>query len=396
MFASSVCSVLLLVIVVFLSRRPSGVKEARRKLGIIVVVAIVLAPIALTISWVTLLQLLLLYAAANVCVWLRAAPKTFVRASLLVSAGVYVWFLAGAIEEKWEFQQARERFPYESIADRLSFEQEGAADQAGVVVASPLLERLESSLEEDWRNPVKSRGRALEFVHRETVDHFERAFGFGVGRMASYALEPIPYLHDLPPAGPIPVAEPPTAPPYPALGLEDEEGDRPIATTPSEKSLEVLHVDSFVDFVNPAGFGHVEDRTRVAGFQSHHFRKLPVVESGAEWRITRLELVSLLKHVPPAVYVSKNLPNLEQLDDVPIRPLNAFEDQSLGRIREGEDLVVEEGRNRIVMFGSLRAVAKCLECHSVSRGALLGAFSYELMRNNPVPEPPQGPETPKV
>jgi hypothetical protein len=33
------------------------------------------------------------------------------------------------------------------------------------------------------------------------------------------------------------------------------------------------------------------------------------------------------------------------------------------------------------MLGSLRATKHCLQCHSGSRGSLLGAFSYRLRRD---------------
>jgi hypothetical protein len=53
----------------------------------------------------------------------------------------------------------------------------------------------------------------------------------------------------------------------------------------------------------------------------------------------------------------------------------------LKRLRSDEDLVIDDAPNRIRMVGSLRAGKGCLECHSVRRGELLGAFSYVLMGN---------------
>ena len=44
-------------------------------------------------------------------------------------------------------------------------------------------------------------------------------------------------------------------------------------------------------------------------------------------------------------------------------------------------VVVEATTNRIRMLGSLRASKQCLECHRGHYGALLGAFSYELLRD---------------
>ena len=103
-----------------------------------------------------------------------------------------------------------------------------------------------------------------------------------------------------------------------------------------------------------------------------------------EWQITRLELVSLLKHKTPRVYESKNLPRMDELADTDTRPLDAFEAASLPQLETRKDLVVESRTNRIRMLGSLRAGTTCLKCHRVPRGKLLGAFSYQLDRKRPL------------
>jgi hypothetical protein len=69
---------------------------------------------------------------------------------------------------------------------------------------------------------------------------------------------------------------------------------------------------------------------------------------------------------------------MEDLDEAPVRPLDAFENGALERLREGEDLVYEETDRSVHMVGAIRAVQQCLECHQTQRGALLGAFTYEL------------------
>ena len=57
------------------------------------------------------------------------------------------------------------------------------------------------------------------------------------------------------------------------------------------------------------------------------------------------------------------------------------EARALQSLREGEDLVAEATTHRIEMMGSLRATKQCLDCHHAHRGDLLGAFSYELQRD---------------
>jgi hypothetical protein len=89
-----------------------------------------------------------------------------------------------------------------------------------------------------------------------------------------------------------------------------------------------------------------------------------------------------LKFDEPRVYVLDHLPRMDQLssDDVLTRALDEFEKESLEKLRTEEDLVVREEDGVHRMLGSLRAAKQCLECHSVDRGELLGAFSYVLRR----------------
>jgi len=106
----------------------------------------------------------------------------------------------------------------------------------------------------------------------------------------------------------------------------------------------------------------------------------------ADWTVAKLELVSLLKHSEPRVYVSTQLPRMDQLKDAPTRPLDPFESRSLEQLRTAQDLVLEQRASDVRMLGSVRAGKNCLQCHNVTRGDLLGAFSYELRRTNAVPE----------
>jgi hypothetical protein len=135
--------------------------------------------------------------------------------------------------------------------------------------------------------------------------------------------------------------------------------------------------------------------TRVRGFQPHGFRTPPATPTADGWRLTKLELVSLFKHDPPAVYVSDHLPRMQDLssDAAPTRPLDAFETESLKGLLDGETVVAGESKSRLRMLGGLRAVWQCTECHSVGEGHLLGAFSYEFRRKSVLPPEPR--QTPK-
>ena len=130
-----------------------------------------------------------------------------------------------------------------------------------------------------------------------------------------------------------------------------------------------MNAIALVDFANPRGFGYVRDRDHVAGFESHGFTELPANT------IARLELVSLLMHDEPAVYVSDHLPEMTRLRGVPTRPLDEFEATGVANLRQGEDLF-ESASHPARLLGSLRNAQQCVACHGGSRGDLLGAFSY--------------------
>lgn len=164
---------------------------------------------------------------------------------------------------------------------------------------------------------------------------------------------------------------------------------------PSRKLILDSHDSAVFDFAGSGRNGHVKDLDHVAGFGSHAMIRSPQFEPGPtelrywpdprkeaplQWLVTQLQLVSLLKHDAPGVYASKNLPRMEELTETELRPLNDFESASLERLAAGDDLALEVHTDRIRMLGALRASKQCVQCHQVTHGELLGAFSYELVR----------------
>ncbi len=158
-----------------------------------------------------------------------------------------------------------------------------------------------------------------------------------------------------------------------------------VSTGPQESELTETHQEGLNDFLDRERMGFIQDVEHVAGFQPHQFRQMPTTLG--QWQISKLELISLLRHKEPVAYVSKYLPNMEKLKEVSTRPLDTFESAALERLRTEQDLVIQDGVNHIRMVGSLRAADDCLQCHSVQRGELLGAFTYLLERVEAVPNP---------
>lgn len=136
-----------------------------------------------------------------------------------------------------------------------------------------------------------------------------------------------------------------------------------IEIIPEQSSLSPafeIHGQAVRDFVNESGFG----------FMRGPYTELPVIE--------RVELVSLLLHEDPCVYVLHERPTPLHSRLARRRPLDEFEQRSLNAIREGTDLVwTREAPTRL--FGAIRADRHCLECHTGAReNDLLGALTYYL------------------
>jgi len=249
----------------------------------------------------------------------------------------------------------------------------------------------------------------LSSLHRETLTEFAETIGFGEDRLwygvsqGSHKL-----TSDDPP--PIPIGESATAASS-EWALAQEKPDSAQLLMLSD-----LHRTSFLDFVDPHRLGIVlssrnlaktvtwtVDANRVTQ-EVQDWSKLPAdsplrpLSVGhtehsmsarvkkefekhlTEWQLSRLELVSLLKSPGPRAYLSRNLPNMKELANARTRELNEFETISLTKLQSGEHLLIESNNTEIRMLGSVRAASQCVDCHSVKRGTLLGAFSYILHR----------------
>lgn len=144
------------------------------------------------------------------------------------------------------------------------------------------------------------------------------------------------------------------------------------------KELTALHQDTSVDFVNPAGFGFFRDRGHVAGFQEHRLSRLP--DAPSPWVLQTLELVGCVQAETPTVYISDRLPRMEELRTAKTRPPDEFETLGLAALASGEDLFLRQTPDGRRMLGAIRNGKQCQSCHEGSRGQLLGAFSYTLVR----------------
>jgi hypothetical protein len=361
LFVSLALSVVFLVIANYCARRP------KLPVSELLVWGIALAALSypgLLISPPVAIQFILVFPALLVWRWRSSSSKVFLTYSLLATAAAYGVAVCFSLSHLEEFARLRERFPVDSLEDRLPAPRLHSTASPLPVDTANRLTDLEAYVGND---PV--RALMLHQLHATRVWLFVNSPGFGVARLP---LAPNKYrltggLRD---DSPIPQ-------PVPSANPSGSTGDlSPGSGTVAQKDLQGLHLESIVDFAHSRGFGYVKDRRHVVGFQSHGFSQVPKAEE--HWEVRRLELVGLLLHEEPVVYVSDNLPRMDELRGAPTRPLDSFEAAALEKIRAGQDLLLAEGPEVTRMLGAIRSVRQCVGCHGGERGDLLGAFSYTL------------------
>jgi hypothetical protein len=332
----------------------------------------------------------LLIGLGGLLLWFRGArPRSF----LIYSLGA---MLASHLTLGLLLEQRRNRrhselqrlYPSQSMATRLSYETKprGICSNHVTLSESPTNSAANSHLQDLEKQVDEGSPRTfmLQLLHDEVVEDFIDSPGFGVARRIRPRKENI----DLPEAEPISFTPPVYDPETGGTDVDPILKSDPLASSgialPREENLWALHPGSVLALVNPKGFGYVKDREHVRGFQAHQFHSMPSFpeSSQARWLIQKIELVSLLTHEEPVVYLSDHLPRMDELRAAPTRKLTDFEKLALETLKGGGDLKVQSSANRIQVLGSIRAVTQCMKCHDVERGELLGAFSYYLKRDS--------------
>jgi len=310
-----------------------------------------------------------------IAVCYRASLRTWPRRLVAIGVPCLITFAAtmwSVQQEEQRLAQLRTEYPYVSLANHLPERTAGTAHAALNDQAQRRLDDVELELGERRRfEPGEERRvELLRTLHEDTTRLFVDSPGFGSSRMSGRWT---PAKHNL--EGFKPKRQEPIKQPKAETLSASAEGES-WKPQPPEPGLDELHREGVVEFVNPAGFGYVKDRQHVAGFKSHRFGE--AVKPKEKWTVASVELVGLLLHPHPVVYVSPNLPNMEELRGAPTRPLDRFEAAGLEAIQRGEDLFVGQTPSGTRMIGAIRSAKQCLQCHEGNRGDLLGAFSYRL------------------
>jgi hypothetical protein len=306
---------------------------------------------------------------------LRFLPRYRKRLGVVLpiaaTVGVYAYYGWNTGSYWRELNTMLARYPFESVEERLPLPGPSLRPASLSEETSADLNRLEGRL---WFSPrgrrSDHRSQYLYMLHEMTVDSFINHQGFGVGRMRF----PTERLISAELREERSVPQPQTRP-YP---VESQNAIEPKVAGVVPPGVQTLHEASIIDFSYLSGIGYVKDRGHVAGFLPHGFSEVPA--GGEKWAVENVDLLSLLLHAEPVAYVSANLPRMDELQQAPTRPLDAFESAGLKRLCGGEGLIVGEQEDHVRLLGAIRATMQCQECHGAERGDLLGAFSYTLRR----------------
>jgi len=104
-----------------------------------------------------------------------------------------------------------------------------------------------------------------------------------------------------------------------------------------------------------------------------------IEKPGTLWEIKSLDLVGLVMHETPTVYISEKLPQMTELSKRPTREMDVFEMEGLEELMSGKDLYIRTKDEVVRVLGPVRAGKACMNCHTdVKEGDMLGAFSYTL------------------
>jgi hypothetical protein len=306
------------------------------------------------------LQALFLSVCAGVC---RDRRRALAWSSIAATVAAYALPFWSASQTLRYYEQLREQYPIESLDARLP-QSPLSPTQPLSAVAEAQLAELDQVLA---REQDTFRASMLERLHGRMVQEFVNSPGFGVARV----IRPSEYTLSVPSRQNVEVPQPQP------FGTEDwSSSDFQSEAKKVPAALDALHRDSVLDFVNPRGFGWiVPQRRQVAGLQPHHFSQVPMSK---DWKVQSVELVGLLVHDTAVVYMTANLPRMQDAKQAPTRPLDAFESHGLEHLQRGENLYCREKNDTLRLLGALRNLEECRKCHGGERGDLLGAFSYRL------------------
>ncbi len=291
--------------------------------------------------------------------------KIAVACVLLLTLIAGGYFLIPEIRRQKKEADAREKLAFVSLTDRLP---KGKPISPTRVLDADAKKRW-ATLDAEFASAQNFRGDAIRALHEKTRKFFVESPGAGSDRGFRIPDEEI--LFDSW---------------YGDPRQPDESADFPLSPAETLTRVELAdefqpyHRQGLFSFLFPWNFGYVKDRDHVSGFSPHGFRinVWNQVGDGERWQVKHVQLIGVLLHDPPIVYLTDKLPSMDQVRQGKTRSLDLFEEAGMPSLREGEDLFVVRKDDTIRMLGAIRATKTCQKCHDAEIGDLLGAFSYTL------------------
>lgn len=193
-----------------------------------------------------------------------------------------------------------------------------------------------------------------QHLHAEAYQRFISQPGMGMSRM-------VPTLRVLPREWKMPQ-------------WTSEELAKEPPPLPGAKDLSFIHALSLKNFGASNTRTEAERRAdQEKEMQASHLKK------ELNWEIKSLDLVGLVMHETPVVYVSDKIPDMKDLKKKPTREMDVFESEGLEELASGKGLYIRSKEGTIRVLGPIHAGKTCLKCHGDAKeGDLLGAFSYTL------------------
>jgi hypothetical protein len=302
----------------------------------------------------------------------KISPRWMQRCSFAIFLCFWGWTFWQYVEVNAQYAKWKEQTRFESMEQRVPEPKPGYTEWSKEQAENWKSNNTNHFMStEQIGSPLTWYGRqqSIEALHNSTVSAFNKAAGFGSIRMM--VIHPLAE-HFLPDAvQPIrqqldDIAE----------LVSNGENSSDIKTT----DVAMMNAQSTANFANPGGYGLVKSRSKVAGFQPHRFSKWP--DAPQNWDVKRIDLVSLLLHDEPVVYVSNDLPRMADVGKLTTRELDTFEKDGLSAIRKGEELHIRGDQDKVRVVGAMRNFDHCMTCHGGKTGDLLGAFSYVLIRQD--------------
>jgi hypothetical protein len=391
---SLVCSTVLLGALFAVARSPS-----RTQLVLVMGVAAFFVPPFCSFFLPAVgLQVVFALLAAVLCGQRVAGASAFRRSMVAATVAGYSFAAMIAAREQYEMNALATKYPIESMTPRLAYEtrHQESDRAAGVVQMSFPLGDGWDVLSRHQEHSFSLRRSALAQLHSSTVVRFLESPAFGVGRMTNLVNEGWLSSGDDPAVPQPDVARNDNATPEPESSAERGDLDAARMVGAGDRQLNAgdfwnAHANTLAEFVSPDRYGLIRSRDEVAGFLSHRIGPRADLHFGTALPPPeRLELVSLLKFAEPRVYVSENLPRMDELRDALTRSLDPFEQKALESLHRGEDIVSTDQPGTMRALGAIRALKQCLQCHTTQEGQLLGAFSYRW-KGTPVAPLPASP-----